>query len=219
MTCVVTAGPTYEELDEVRRLTNFSTGRLGSELARFLEGEGHDVHLLLGYYATWRSEYGAKGAEIFTTTADLRNRLRALGGRNVGAVFHAAAVSDFGFGKIWTRQADGHLEEVNSAKIPTRGAPLLAELVPTSKIIGELRGWFPDALIVGWKYELVGDRAAVIRHAERQILECQTAACVTNGRAYGEGFGLVTGAGQHTHLADRDALFAALAQRLTIWKA
>ena len=26
MKCIVTAGPTYEELDEVRRMTNFSTG-------------------------------------------------------------------------------------------------------------------------------------------------------------------------------------------------
>ena len=36
MRCIVTAGPTYEPLDEVRRLTNFSTGRLGIELANFL---------------------------------------------------------------------------------------------------------------------------------------------------------------------------------------
>jgi len=36
MNCIVTAGPTYEPLDDVRRLTNFSTGRLGTELANFL---------------------------------------------------------------------------------------------------------------------------------------------------------------------------------------
>ena len=29
MKCVVTAGPTYEELDDVRGLTNFSTGSAG----------------------------------------------------------------------------------------------------------------------------------------------------------------------------------------------
>jgi len=33
MKCIVTAGPTYEELDEVRRMANFSTGTLGTELA------------------------------------------------------------------------------------------------------------------------------------------------------------------------------------------
>ena len=60
MNCLVTAGPTYEALDEVRRLTNFSTGRLGSELASFLAGHGHHVTLLIGQQATWRGERGAQ---------------------------------------------------------------------------------------------------------------------------------------------------------------
>src|SRR5581483_11208848 len=130
MKCVITAGPTYEGLDEVRRLTNFSTGRLGSELARFLESKGHEVQLLLGYYSTWRGEAASKRTQMFTTTADLRDRLRALAGDKVGAVFHAAAVSDFSFGKIWTRKDNGDLEEIKSAKIPTKSGALLAELLP-----------------------------------------------------------------------------------------
>ena len=47
MNCIVTAGPTYEPLDDVRRLTNFSTGRLGTELANFLAARGHTVILLV----------------------------------------------------------------------------------------------------------------------------------------------------------------------------
>jgi drug/metabolite transporter (DMT)-like permease len=46
MKCIVTAGPTYEELDEVRRMTNFSTGALGSELANYLVDQGRAVELL-----------------------------------------------------------------------------------------------------------------------------------------------------------------------------
>ena len=53
MNCVITAGPTYEPLDDVRRLTNFSTGRLGTELANFLVAGGHNVTLLTGVQATW----------------------------------------------------------------------------------------------------------------------------------------------------------------------
>jgi len=30
MNCIVTAGPAFVPLDDVRRLTNFSTGRLGN---------------------------------------------------------------------------------------------------------------------------------------------------------------------------------------------
>src|SRR6185436_6428711 len=103
MNCVVTAGPTYEPLDEVRRLTNFSTGKLGSELANFLTARGHDVVLLLGFYATHREELKARCVETFTTTADLRARLEAFSTQGVGAVFHAAAVSDFTFGGAWER--------------------------------------------------------------------------------------------------------------------
>ena len=50
--CIVTAGPTCEPLDDVRRLTNFSTGRLGSRLAAHLASQGHEVVLLRGEAAT-----------------------------------------------------------------------------------------------------------------------------------------------------------------------
>ena len=53
MKCIVTAGPTYEPLDQVRRLTNFSTGRLGAGLAEYLVRRGHEVTLLLGELSTW----------------------------------------------------------------------------------------------------------------------------------------------------------------------
>ncbi|MGD0411613.1 MAG: phosphopantothenoylcysteine decarboxylase [Verrucomicrobiota bacterium] len=120
MKCVVTAGPTYEELDEVRRLTNFSTGALGSGLADYLAGLGHEVELLIGYYSTCPPAAKAQRRQTFTTTADLRRRLAALASPDVGAVFHAAAVSDFTFGKIWERAAAGELREIKAAKIPTR---------------------------------------------------------------------------------------------------
>src|ERR1051326_5610387 len=100
MHCVVTTGPTYEPLDKVRRLTNFSTGRLGSELAAFLSSRGHEVTLLLAEMATYRNDSPARRVEPFTTTADLRERLQSLAAEKVDAVFHAAAVSDFRFGKV-----------------------------------------------------------------------------------------------------------------------
>ena len=212
MKCIVTAGPTYEPLDEVRRLTNFSTGRLGSELAGFLAARGHETTLLIGQQASFRGEGLVRKVETFTTTANLRDRLHALASQQVDAVFHAAAVSDFAFGKTWRRDSQGALTELKAGKISTREGTLLAELAPTPKILAELRQWFPTARLVGWKYEVEGGRAGVIRLAERQITECRTDACVANGPAYGAGFGLVRGAGDVTHLPDTAALFAALAR-------
>ena len=52
MNCIVTAGPTFEKLDQVRRLTNFSTGRLGTELANYLTDQGHTVTYAKYYDAT-----------------------------------------------------------------------------------------------------------------------------------------------------------------------
>ena len=210
MNCVVTAGPTYESLDEVRRLTNFSTGRLGSELVNSLSALGHRVTLLIGQQATWRGERHAERVETFTTTANLREHLQSLSGQPVDAVFHAAAVSDFRFGKIWQRSREGELTELKSGKISTRQGTLLAELVPTPKIISELRAWFPQAVLVGWKYEVDGDRANVLRAAEAQVRHCLTNACVANGPAYGEGFGLVTGEGECADLPNMEELFKAL---------
>src|SRR5262245_46774403 len=210
MNCVVTAGPTYEPLDEVRRLTNFSTGRLGSELTNLLTDRGHTVTLLIGQQATFRGERRARDVQTFTTTADLHRRLHALSKGTVHAVFHAAAVSDFTFGKVWQRSAEGEMKEMKSGKLSTRADGLLVELVSTAKIIAELRGWFPRACLVGWKYEVEDDRAAVIATAEKQIVENRTNACVANGPAYGDGFGLVTGSGQAEHFDTMKALFVAL---------
>src|SRR5204862_5608173 len=131
MHCVVTAGPTYETMDNVRRLTNFSTGRLGTELANFLTARGHRVTMLIGEQATWPGGRKADRVQPFSTTADLRDRLKSLGKEPVDAVLHAAAVSDFTFGKIWQRSSNGELMETKSGKISTREGTLLAELLPT----------------------------------------------------------------------------------------
>jgi phosphopantothenoylcysteine decarboxylase/phosphopantothenate--cysteine ligase len=45
---VITAGPTREYLDDIRFLSNASTGRMGMELARVAALRGDDVHLVLG---------------------------------------------------------------------------------------------------------------------------------------------------------------------------
>lgn len=214
MNCVVTAGPTYEPLDEVRRITSFSTGKLGSELADYLTEQGHRVLLFRSLSAVFHVNSRASQVVEFTTGADLENRLQALTQQSVDAVFHAAAVSDFRFGRVWSRSPKGELTELNARKISTRRENLLAELIPTPKIIRRLRGWFPRAWLVGWKYEIEGDRAGAALKARHQLEESHTDACVVNGPAYGNGFGLVTRDENCIHLPDRAGLFSVLAGSL-----
>jgi phosphopantothenate---cysteine ligase (CTP) len=203
MKCLITAGPTYEPLDEVRRLTNFSTGRLGTELAAFLAARSHDVTLLRGEQATYTEPVKAKVA-TFTTTSNLREQLQAAAG-TADAVFHAAAVSDFAFGKVWQRTATGGLIPIKSGKISSRLENLFAELLPTPKIIAELRTWFPKALLVGWKFEVEGNRESAIAEGRKQIADSRTDACVVNGPAYGQGFGLLRADARHC--ATKEELF------------
>jgi len=214
MNCIVTAGPTYEPLDDVRRLTNFSTGRLGTELANFLTARGHKVTLLIGEAATYAGGRTAQSVKVFSTTADLSAKLKSFSGKKVDAIFHAAAVSDFGFGKMFTRDVVGKARPFKPAKkISTRSGGMLVELLPTPKIIAELRGWFPKTKITGWKFEAVGKRADALRVAQRQIGDCATDFCVANGPAYGKGFSLVSAKGQK-HFAAAEKLFVALEEML-----
>ena len=218
MNCIVTAGPTYEPLDDVRRLTNFSTGRLGTELANYLTARGHKVTLLIGESATWPGEHRAQLVKVFSTTADLRAKLKSFSGKKnkkVDVIFHAAAVSDFRFGKIFAQNVAGEFVALKaSRKISTRSGEMLVELVPTPKIIAELRGWFPQTRIVGWKFEANGGRAEALRAAKKQIADCATDFCVANGPAYGKGFSLVSAGGQK-HFAATAGLFAALEKLAT----
>jgi len=116
MNCIVTAGPTYEPLDDVRRLTNFSTGRLGTELANHLAACGHKVTLLIGESATYAGERMAQSVRVYSTAEDLRAKLKSFSGKKVDAIFHAAAVSDFGFGKVFAPNAAGEFVALKASK-------------------------------------------------------------------------------------------------------
>ena len=212
MRCIVTAGPTYEPLDQVRRLTNHSTGRLGSVLAEYLANAGHEVILLRGVMAVHRTPLPKQCRVIeFATGADLAGTLQALASDTEAAIFHAAAVSDFAFGKIWRVDRSGGMEELVSGKLETANGDLIAELKPVAKILAELRSWFPNGLIVGWKYEVDGDRTSALEAGRRQLKANRTNACVVNGPAYGDGFGWMKEGGESRHLANVDDLCELLA--------
>jgi len=205
MHCIVTAGPTYEPIDQVRRLTNHSTGRLGTGLAKRLAADGHEVTLLRGRLATHTDRPEGIELQEFTTTADLAEKLERLAKAN--AVFHAAAVSDFAAGQAFRRADDGHLEPLHQGKLGTRGGELLLELKPTPKLIARLRAWFAEAILVGWKYEVDGDRDAALGQGRMQITDNRTNGCVVNGPAYGDGYGWLPAEGQAEHLPSQAVLF------------
>ena len=213
MHCLVTAGPTFEPLDRVRRLTNFSTGTLGTEFANSLAARGHSVRLFRGEMASAAPPVAAVAVEGFSTTADLASLFLKNATEEPIAIFHAAAVSDFAFGPVFERQVDGRMQLVQAGKVSTREGSLWVELKPTPKILGGLREWFPRATIIGWKYEVDGVPGDVLERARRQLIECGSDACVANGPAHGPGFSVVLPTGIRP-CVDKAELFAALASLL-----
>ena len=96
MRVIVTCGPSYEPIDEVRRITNFSTGELGIMLANRLTRAGCDVVCFKGVGATSPLRVESSQVSLFSTNESLRAGLEAIENRGgVDAVFHAAALSDY----------------------------------------------------------------------------------------------------------------------------
>ena len=198
MRIVITGGPACEPIDRVRYITNQSTGELAVKLARrFLDG-GHQVELFLGNGAIWRLET----ATYFQTTDDLERLLNEIVERDrVDAVLHAAALSDFGVGETIVSG-----KRTGASKIPSDAESVLLRLVPRPKLIRHLRDLFPNAYIVGWKFELEGTPADVVQEGVRQIQSNRTDACIVNGAAFGPGFGFCTAKGLLGTIPTRDAL-------------
>ena len=197
---VVTCGPASAPIDSVRRITNFATGEIGSILSQALLKAGWDVLCLRGEGSTFPEPDGID-VRVFSTNDSLVALFQRLPA-TPNAIFHAAALCDFQVASI-----EG---SSGMKKIPTRDGALTLHLEPAPKILPRLREWFPGAFIVGWKYELDGDRFAALAKGGAQIRECRTDACVVNGAAYGEGFGILLPDGSLTEVADKRKLAALL---------
>jgi phosphopantothenoylcysteine synthetase/decarboxylase len=210
MRVVITGGPSSEPIDDVRLITNRSTGELGVILAQAFQQSGHEVSLFLGRLSQFRPPQAAS----FDRNEDLQRMLREMNEcKSVNVVLHAAALADFQVVAVRAGNID-----VGLKKIGSEHQTLSVELAPKPKVIAGLRDLFPNALIVGWKLELEGSRDDLISEAARQVKKNRTDACVINGRAFGEGFGFCTPEGLQGVFSSKPELASFLiqwAERLT----
>jgi len=120
MKVLVTAGPTREWIDDVRFITNASSGRMGYACAAAAAEAGHDVTLIAGPVAI----DPPAGVEVvrIETVADLKS---ALAGRFAAcdALIMAAAVGDF------------TVEQRREGKIPRSGGAVTIRLTPTDDLL------------------------------------------------------------------------------------
>ena len=204
MKIIVTTGPSYEPIDEVRRITNFSTGELGVLLSNALAVDGHEIFCFKGVSATHPGPLDSRVHHLpFTTNDDLLGQITGLAAKHeIGALLHVAALADY---KVKSVSDERGLRQ-DASKIESRSGALTIELEPASKVITALRSLLPTARLIGWKYELNGTRADALAKAWKQLRENGTDACVVNGRAYGTGFGYCTPPDHIAELADKPAL-------------
>ena len=212
MLALITTGPASAPIDDVRRITNFATGEIGALLAEALAAHGFEPLLFRARGATHTAVPRGALLHEFITNHDLTRQLEELAttrAPDIRAVFHAAALSDYAVAAV--RGPDGSL--AGTRKIPGDLPQIHLVLEPAAKILPRLRGWFPRAWIVGWKYELEGHREDAVELARAQIAQKRTDATILNGAAYGPGFGLLEDDQSPVHFATKRELAQFLASR------
>lgn len=158
---VVTSGPTVEEIDPVRVLTNRSSGKTGRAVARACYAQGADVTLVHNgddvSYAT--VEQVESAAEMLAVVEEAVERADAL--------VSAAAIGDY--------TTEGSAEKIRSGQ-----DGLTLELEPTPKVLDSVRNGHPDLPIVGFKTETSGDDEAMVEAARETLSRVGLAFVVAN---------------------------------------
>lgn len=139
MRVLVTAGPTREYLDDVRFLSNPSTGKMGFACARAAARAGHDVTLVTGPVEL-ADPPGVRTVRI-TSALDMHREVMKRYPRT-DAVIMTAAVGDY-------RPAHRF-----SGKIKKSSRPLTLRLVRTRDILAELGRRKGRRLLVGFALEV-----------------------------------------------------------------
>ncbi|HEX5475439.1 MAG TPA: bifunctional phosphopantothenoylcysteine decarboxylase/phosphopantothenate--cysteine ligase CoaBC [Vicinamibacterales bacterium] len=144
---LVSAGPTYEDIDPVRYIGNRSSGRMGYAIAAEAARRGAGVVLVSG--PTALEPPADVRIERVRSAAQMAAALEA-NATGMDAIVMAAAVADY-------RPAERH-----DVKIAKREAPLELTLVRTDDILaslGRARGDAPVPVLVGFAAETGDPRA------------------------------------------------------------
>ena len=158
---LITAGGTSEKIDEVRVISNFSSGRLGLAIAKaFLESESADVgriYYLCDKNTTAPTDHRVEVVRVAGTQGLLEALEHLLAAERIHAVIHAMAVSDYMVKQVTTLAAIKSGEEnkqenqLGEGKISSEVEDLVIVLKKTPKVIGEIKKLQEETLLVGFK--------------------------------------------------------------------
>lgn len=156
MKLIITAGGTTEKIDDVRSITNLSTGRLGNGIGEaVLRNFGDSLEKL--YYIHGTRAIPPEGDKVVPIpiggVADLEKALKGiLENEKIEAVIHAMAVSDYMVKELTTLEdiREGKTLDA-SKKISSDIENLVIVMKKTPKVIQSIKKWNPETLLVGFK--------------------------------------------------------------------
>ncbi|AVM55035.1 bifunctional phosphopantothenoylcysteine decarboxylase/phosphopantothenate--cysteine ligase CoaBC [Capnocytophaga sp. oral taxon 864] len=172
---LITTGPTYEAIDPVRFIGNFSSGKMGIALANEAVRQGAEVHLILGP----------------STEKNIHSQIQLH--RVVSAQqMYEATISEFppcDIAILAAAVADYTPETVAPEKIKKKGGNLSLTLVPTVDILASLGKIKTTQTLIGFALETENEVANAQTKLEKKNLD----AIVLNSlRDTGAGFGTDT---------------------------
>ncbi len=189
---LVTAGGTIEPIDDVRMITNKSSGKMGVAMAHALVQAGATVILLRS--RTSVSPELAMQEEEFDTAESLEKRMKKYL-PTMDICIHAAAVSDFS------------VKNARHGKTSS-DTPLSLELEPRKKILDSIKRIHPSVFLVAFKAESRLSPKKLVSLAQARLAHASADLIIANdvGRD-ATGFGsdmndvyVITAAGQVTHI-------------------
>lgn len=181
MNILITAGGTKEAIDQVRHITNMSSGSLGREILTKaqLEPSIEKIYFLSPKTAFPSNDRVMSKTHLIQTESveDLQNNLQnILTTEKIDAVIHSMAVSDFTTAGVFTNEdlasylnVEMGNKEVsyelilnllnkideykidNSSKISSKSEHMNIALKPTPKVIGNIKKWSPNTVLIGFK--------------------------------------------------------------------
>ena len=164
---VITAGGTSERIDNVRKITNSSSGKLGMTIANRLLEENKD---LIIYYVCSKNSLRPNNERVkimeIEGTMDLKNTVsELLTKEHIDYFIHSMAVSDYMTDFVTTidrikrsvrkhddiDEAFKNIEVIGGTKISSYEDNLVIVLKPTPKIISIIKDLSPSTYLVGFK--------------------------------------------------------------------
>jgi len=162
---LITSGGTREYIDDVRVMTNISSGALGAKIADHLHSKGAEIVYVHGAGSVLPKRKNRPNLTCLeASTADevLKLMQSLIGIKMIDAVIHCMAVSDFTFKrtdpvKLKSNSPEDFIEymRVNIQKNP--------------KIISQIKEWDPNVILVGFKFEVGVPHETLIELAYNSI--------------------------------------------------